>query len=108
MCIRDRHKRDTSTNQSDYLPTSPDATLLNRGCYNLLRHTEKIDPWRGGLSATYTTSGFYTWTCPVGVTSVSVVCVGGGGGGSSPSFSNGSGDNTNNLMKKIQKVILQS
>ena len=33
---------------------------------------------------------------------------GGGGGGSSPSFSNGSGDNTNNLMKKIQKVILQS
>ena len=76
-----KHKRDTSTNESDYLPTSPDATLLNRGCYNLLRHTEKIDPWRGGLSATYTTSGFYTWTCPVGVTSVSVVCVGGGGGG---------------------------
>ena len=76
-----KHKRDTSTNQSDYLPTSPDATLLNRGCYNLLRHTEKIDPWRGGLSATYTTSGIYTWTCPVGVTSVSVVCVGGGGGG---------------------------
>jgi hypothetical protein len=29
----------------------------------------------------YTTSGTYTWTCPVGVTSVSVVCVGAGGGG---------------------------
>lgn len=30
----------------------------------------------------YTTSGTYTWICPVGVTSVSVVCVGGGGSGS--------------------------
>ena len=27
----------------------------------------------------YTTAGTYTWTCPVGVTSVSVVCVGPGG-----------------------------
>ena len=30
---------------------------------------------------TYTSSGTYSWTCPSGVTSVSVVCVGGGGGG---------------------------
>ena len=30
---------------------------------------------------TYTSSGTYNWTCPAGVTSVSVVCVGGGGGG---------------------------
>jgi hypothetical protein len=29
----------------------------------------------------YTSGGTYTWVCPVGVTSVSVVCVGGGGGG---------------------------
>jgi hypothetical protein len=28
----------------------------------------------------YTTPGTYQWTCPSGVTSVSVVCVGGGGG----------------------------
>ena len=28
----------------------------------------------------YTTPGTYSWTCPSGVTSVSVVCVGGGGG----------------------------
>lgn len=28
----------------------------------------------------YTTQGSYTWTCPTGVTSVSVVAVGGGGG----------------------------
>ena len=47
-----KHKRDTSTNQSDYLPSSPDATLLNRGCYNLLRHTAKIDPWYGTNDAT--------------------------------------------------------
>jgi hypothetical protein len=31
--------------------------------------------------AEYTTAGTYTWTCPAGVTSVSVLCVGGGGGG---------------------------
>jgi len=30
---------------------------------------------------TYTSSGSYSWTCPSGVTSVSVVCIGGGGGG---------------------------
>ena len=30
---------------------------------------------------TYTSSGEYSWTCPSGVTSVSVVCIGGGGGG---------------------------
>ena len=30
---------------------------------------------------TYTTAGTYSWTCPAGVTSVSVVCVGGGGKG---------------------------
>ena len=30
---------------------------------------------------TYTSSGTYNWTCPAGVTSVSVVCIGGGGGG---------------------------
>ena len=29
----------------------------------------------------YTSSGSYTWVCPAGVTSVSVVCVGGGGAG---------------------------
>lgn len=39
----------------------------------------------------YTSAGTYSWVCPVGVTSVCVVCVGGGGGGiyynvSSPSF----------------------
>ena len=36
----------------------------------------------GGLSIgqqAYTTAGTYSWTCPVGVASVSVVCVGGGG-----------------------------
>ena len=47
-----KHKRDTSTNQSDYLPSSPDSTLLNRGCYNLLRHTAKIDPWYDQNDAT--------------------------------------------------------
>ena len=31
--------------------------------------------------AAYTTPGTYSWTCPSGVTSVCVVCIGGGGGG---------------------------
>lgn len=38
----------------------------------------------------YTTTGTYSWTCPAGVTSVSVVCVGGGGAGYGASiYSNG-------------------
>ena len=45
-----------------------------------------FDSQRGMASApatygesTFTTSGSHTWTCPSGVSSVSVVCVGGGG-----------------------------
>lgn len=34
-----------------------------------------------GGEASYTTPGTYTWTCPAGVTSVSVVCIGGGASG---------------------------
>jgi len=34
-----------------------------------------------GYGTSYSTPGLYTWTCPPGVTSVSVICVGGGGGG---------------------------
>jgi len=37
----------------------------------------------------YTTAGTYSWTCPEGVTSVSVVCVGGGGGGNAALESEG-------------------
>ena len=33
------------------------------------------------LTEVFTTPGTYSWTCPAGVTSVYVVCVGGGGGG---------------------------
>ena len=84
-----KHKRDTSTNQSDYLPSSPDATLLNRGCYNLLRHTEKKDPWRAGLSSSFTSTGTYSWTAPAGISTISVVCVGGGGAGDGTGWSSG-------------------
>ena len=38
----------------------------------------------------FTTPGTFQWTCPTGVTQVSVVCVGGGGGGSKR-WSNGGG-----------------
>lgn len=36
--------------------------------------------------ALFTVPGTYQWTCPFGVTSVSVVCVGGGGSGGIPGF----------------------
>jgi len=39
----------------------------------------------------YTTPGTYSWTCPAGVTSVSVVAVGGGGGGGYQWSSGGGG-----------------
>ena len=43
-------------------------------------------------NSVYTSPGTYTWTCPTGVTSVCVVCVGaGGGGGASASRCGGSG-----------------
>ena len=32
----------------------------------------------------YTTAGTYSWTCPAGVTSINVVCIGGGGGYTNP------------------------
>ena len=34
----------------------------------------------------YTIPGTFSWTCPAGVTSVSVVCVGAGAGGGDPSY----------------------
>jgi len=37
----------------------------------------------------YTTGGTYSWVCPAGVTSVSVVCVGGGGGSIDATVSGG-------------------
>ena len=55
---------------------------------------------QGGLTATasystvgeevYTTPGTYSWTCPSGVTSVCVVCIGGGAGGGGGPLAGGS------------------
>ena len=39
----------------------------------------------------YVIPGSYSWTCPEGVTSVSVVCIGGGGGSGTSSASGGGG-----------------
>ena len=39
----------------------------------------------------YTTPGTYQWTCPVGVTSISVVCVGAGGSGGAAYWAGGGG-----------------
>ena len=42
----------------------------------------------------YATEGTYTWVCPDGVTSVSVICVGAGGGGGHNGTYGGSGGGT--------------
>ena len=39
-----KHQRDLNTT---YVPTTPDSSLLNRAGYNLLRPSQKIDPWNG-------------------------------------------------------------
>jgi len=44
-----KHQRDVS---GSYLPSSPNISLLNRGGYQLLRHTKKIDSWYGQNDAT--------------------------------------------------------
>ena len=45
----------------------------------------------GGGQDEYTSHGTYTWTCPAGVTSVSVVCVGAGGTMAMGSYGTGGG-----------------
>tara|TARA_A100000164_G_scaffold303837_1_gene279640 strand:- start:1287 stop:3431 length:2145 start_codon:yes stop_codon:yes gene_type:complete len=44
-----RHQRDVS---GSYLTSSPPSSLLNRGGYQLLRHTKKIDSWYGQSDST--------------------------------------------------------
>ena len=41
-----KHKRDIS-GPGTYLGNDPTADKLNRGGYQLLRHTQKVDPWYG-------------------------------------------------------------
>lgn len=45
----------------------------------------------GIVDVLYNTPGTYSWTCPEGITSVNVVCVGGGGGGSTGGGAGGAG-----------------
>ena len=47
-----RHQRDHGnetgeTLDTNYLPTSPGSNLLNRGSWQLRRHQNKVDPWKG-------------------------------------------------------------
>lgn len=67
LLIRDAEGNNSTTqNSSHYLFTSDG--IKNSGV-------------AGYGEALFTTPGTHSWTCPSGVTSVSVVCVGGGGGG---------------------------
>ena len=54
------------------------------GVYDLnsYKHYVGASKWlKSGSQAEFLSPGNYSWVCPPGVTSVSVVCVGGGGGG---------------------------
>ncbi len=42
------------------------------------------------FTATFSTNGSYTWTCPAGVSSVTVICTGAGGGGGAAAVASGS------------------
>lgn len=66
----------------------PDGTFQIYGSfdeYSLISSTEATAIYPStikGSTLTYSgTPGTFTWTCPTGVTKISVVCVGGGGGG---------------------------
>ena len=61
-----------------------------------LHRTPPIPSGPGGQIA-FTTPGTYNWECPVGVTSVSVVCVGAGGTGGAYGGSGGSLAYKNNI-----------
>ena len=90
------------------LPTTESHKFrLVKGSSNGLTNTDIDDPSQfphqiiasesiPASQTEYVTAGTYSWTCPVGVTSVCVVCVGGGGGsnnGGSPGndYSQGGG-----------------
>ena len=74
------------------LPTTESHKFrLVKGSSNGLTNTDIDDPSQfphqiiasesiPASQTEYVTAGTYSWTCPVGVTSVCVVCVGGGGG----------------------------
>jgi hypothetical protein len=60
----------TAATSSSGIPTPGNAISLSN-FYSAQPHGESV----------YTTPGTYTWTCPPGVTSVYVVCIGGGASG---------------------------
>tara|TARA_Y100001970_G_C14253641_1_gene873543 strand:- start:2767 stop:5661 length:2895 start_codon:yes stop_codon:yes gene_type:complete len=65
--------------------------------HNSMYGTINISPVGTTGQQAFTTPGTYSWTCPVGVTSVSVVCVGAGGTGGAYGASGGSLAYKNNI-----------
>jgi Concanavalin A-like lectin/glucanases superfamily len=83
----------TNAGTNTYTPNSSNQKLWPDGTFQIAGTFDEVSLKSDGSFATYpsTTSGTgltysgtpgtFTWTCPTGVTKVSVVCVGGGGGG---------------------------
>jgi len=70
----------TSLTSSSSVPSSTDSALNPTiSALTYFADGEFTTPPPAGQQA-YTSAGSYTWTCPSGITSVSVVCVGAGAG----------------------------
>ena len=73
---------------------SPAFDFLGTGgqvSYTLANHTNQVGGATSGGNVTYDTAGTHSWTCPAGVTSVAVVCVGTGANGGYQWSSGGGG-----------------
>lgn len=69
----------TSTSNANSFAVTGAASVLGGGLnYSYGSIVSNVSSY---LTQTYTTPGTYTWTCPTGVTTISMVGVGGGGGG---------------------------
>ena len=105
-----------STLVSSYGPLST-LTATNIGTYtSVSTFTTKTGPPGSGYiltitsgsaniigSNTFSTAGTFTWVCPSGVTTISILCIGGGGGGGVVNTSS-VGDGNNGVSSSFKDV----
>ena len=80
-------------NTSGHTDTTAIDLLGAAGAFEITmaNHTNQVGEPGGGGNVTYDTAGTHSWTCPSGVTSVAVVCVGTGANGGYQWSSGGGG-----------------
>jgi hypothetical protein len=80
-----------AVNEGIYVGGNPVTGIFAQGQYVTEVWAQGQRIWMVAGQEEFTTPGGYTWTCPTGVTSISVLCIGGGGGGGSGQSGNGGG-----------------